>query len=42
MIDVRNRGKSGDEARAELCCLETDIVNERPALVVWQVGTNAV
>jgi hypothetical protein len=42
MIDVLNRGKSGDEARAELSRLEADVLRERPALVIWQVGTNAV
>jgi lysophospholipase L1-like esterase len=42
MIDVLNRGKSGDEARAELSRLESDVLDEAPALVIWQVGTNAV
>lgn len=42
MVDVLNRGKSGDEARAELSRLQADVLEEMPALVIWQVGTNAV
>ena len=42
MVDVLNRGKGGDEARTELARLETDVLREKPALVIWQVGTNAV
>lgn len=41
-VDVQNRGKSGDEARAELPRLQADVLQEMPALVIWQVGTNAV
>lgn len=41
MIDVLNRGKSGDEARAELSRLDADVLRETPALVIWQVGSNA-
>jgi lysophospholipase L1-like esterase len=41
-IDVLNRGKSGDEAGTELSRLQGDVLEEMPALVIWQVGTNAV
>jgi len=42
MIDVLNRGIGGQEAPSELLRFETDVVAEAPALVIWQVGTNAV
>jgi hypothetical protein len=42
MIDVLNRGLSGQEAPAELSRFEPDVFAEAPALVIWQVGTNAV
>jgi hypothetical protein len=42
MIDIINRGKGGDEARAELDRFREDVVDENPSLVIWQVGTNAV
>jgi acyl-CoA thioesterase I len=42
MIDVLNRGVGGQEAACELLRFETDVVLEAPALVIWQVGTNAV
>src|SRR5712692_1645966 len=42
MIDVRNRGKSGDEAPGERARLQEDVIEEHPSLVIWQVGTNAV
>lgn len=42
MIDVLNRGMSGQEAPSELSRFEPDVINEAPALVIWQVGTNAV
>jgi lysophospholipase L1-like esterase len=41
-IDVVNRGRGGEEAIEELDRFDTDILAERPALVIWQVGTNAV
>ncbi|UWU88965.1 SGNH/GDSL hydrolase family protein [Bradyrhizobium sp. CB1015] len=41
-IDVLNRGKGGEEANEELGRFEADIFREGPALVIWQVGTNAV
>jgi acyl-CoA thioesterase-1 len=42
MIDVLNRGIKGQESPEELSRLETDVIDETPALVIWQVGTNAV
>jgi GDSL-like Lipase/Acylhydrolase len=41
-IDVLNRGKGNEEAIEELPRFDTDILAERPSLVIWQVGTNAV
>src|SRR5262249_2051833 len=41
-IDVVNRGKGGEEAIEELLRFDADIFAEKPALVIWQVGTNAV
>jgi hypothetical protein len=41
-IDVLNRGKGGEEAVEELLRFDRDIFAEKPALVIWQVGTNAV
>jgi hypothetical protein len=41
-IDVLNRGKGNEEATDEFPRFDTDIFAERPALVIWQVGTNAV
>jgi acyl-CoA thioesterase I len=42
MIDVLNRGIGGQEALDEYSRFGSDIVEEMPALVIWQVGTNAV
>jgi acyl-CoA thioesterase-1 len=42
MIDVLNRGIGGEEATDELPRFEPDVIGEAPALVIWQVGTNAV
>jgi GDSL-like Lipase/Acylhydrolase family len=41
-IDVLNRGIGGQEATEELGRFEVDIFPDEPALVIWQVGTNAV
>jgi hypothetical protein len=41
-IDVVNRGIGGQEAPEELARFESDVLAEAPALVIWQVGTNAV
>ncbi len=42
MIDVLNRGFGGQEAQDELSRFQPDVIDEAPALVIWQVGTNAV
>ena len=42
MIDVLDRGIGGQEAPDELARFEPDVIGEAPALVIWQVGTNAV
>ena len=42
MIDVLNRGKGGEEAPAQFARFRTDVLPERPCLVIWQVGANAV
>src|SRR2546423_1934844 len=42
MVDVLNRGLSGQEAPSELSRFEPDVIGETPAMVIWQVGTNAV
>jgi len=41
-IDVLNRGKGGQEAIEELQRFKPDIFELKPALAIWQVGTNAV
>jgi acyl-CoA thioesterase-1 len=42
IIDVINRGIGGQEAPEELSRFEPDVFDEAPALVIWQVGTNAI
>jgi hypothetical protein len=42
LIDVANRGVGGQEAPEEFSRIEADVIAEAPALVIWQVGTNAV
>jgi len=41
-INVINHGISGQDVPEELSRLERDVIVERPDLVIWQVGTNAV
>jgi acyl-CoA thioesterase-1 len=41
-ITVLNRGVNGEEAADMLARLTTDVVEENPDLVLWQVGTNAI
>lgn len=41
-IIVANKGVIGEEAPAELLRFDRDVISERPDLVIWQVGTNAV
>jgi GDSL-like Lipase/Acylhydrolase family len=40
-IDVINKGVGGQEAPDELQRMQ-DVINAKPALTIWQVGTNAV
>jgi acyl-CoA thioesterase-1 len=42
MVDVLNRGIRGQEATDEMSRFEPDVIAEAPALVIWQVGSNAV
>jgi acyl-CoA thioesterase I len=41
-ISVLNRGVNGNEAADMLARLETDVIAEKPDLVLWQVGSNSV
>ncbi len=41
-ITMVNKGKSGEEAPAELRRFDADVIAEKPDLVIWQVGTNVV
>lgn len=41
-FDVLNRGVGGEEAPDEVRRMQRDVIDERPAVVIWQVGTNAV
>lgn len=42
MIDVLNRGIGGQEAPDEFLRMREQVIAEAPALVIWQVGANAV
>jgi len=41
-VKVLNRGVGGEDARQMLPRLARDLVTEKPDLVLWQVGTNAL
>jgi lysophospholipase L1-like esterase len=41
-ITVVNRGVNGEEARDMLARFDENVIAEKPDLVIWQVGTNAV
>ena len=41
IINVINRGKGGEDAPEELKRLDRDVLEEKPVMVIWQVGTNA-
>lgn len=41
-IDVLNRGVGGEEAPKERDRIDRDVIAEKPSLVIWQMGTNAV
>jgi len=41
-LRVINRGVNGEEAEEMLARFEREVIAERPDLVLWQVGTNAI
>jgi len=41
-IDVLKRGVGGEEAPKERKRIDRDVIAEKPRLVIWQMGTNAV
>jgi acyl-CoA thioesterase I len=41
-ITVVNRGANGEEAPDMLARFDTDVIAEKPDLVIWQMGTNSV
>jgi lysophospholipase L1-like esterase len=41
-ITVVNRGKGGDDAPEMMKRLQTEVIDAKPDMVIWQVGTNAV
>ena len=41
-ITVLNRGKGGEDAPEMMRRMQTEVIDMKPDLVIWQVGTNAV
>src|SRR3981189_1447209 len=41
-VTVLNRGVNGEEAPDMLARFDTSVIAEKPDLVIWQTGTNAV
>ncbi|GGC30761.1 hypothetical protein GCM10011504_06200 [Siccirubricoccus deserti] len=41
-VRILNRGKGGQEVGEMLARLDADVLAERPAIVIWQAGANAV
>jgi lysophospholipase L1-like esterase len=41
-ITVINRGRGGEDAPEMMRRLQSDVIDMKPDLVIWQVGTNAV
>src|SRR5579872_2646440 len=41
-ITVVNRGRGGDDAQQMMARLQSEVIDVKPDLVIWQVGTNAV
>ena len=41
-ITVLNRGKGGEDAPEMMRRLQTEVIDVRPDMVIWQVGTNAL
>jgi lysophospholipase L1-like esterase len=42
VITVINRGKGGEDAPEMMKRLRSEVIDARPDMVIWQVGTNAV
>jgi lysophospholipase L1-like esterase len=40
-FDVLNRGVGGQEAPDEFKRMQQDVIDEKPSVVIWQVGANA-
>ena len=41
-VEIVNRGINGEDAWENLKRLESDVIDAKPDLVIWQFGTNAV
>ena len=41
-IEIVNRGANGEDAWENMKRLETDVLEAKPDLVIWQMGTNAI
>ena len=41
-VNVVNRGVNGEEANDMMARFETEVMSEKPDLVLWQVGTNSL
>lgn len=41
-VTVLNKGVNGEEANQMIARFEADVIDEKPDLVIWQVGTNSV
>jgi lysophospholipase L1-like esterase len=41
-ITIINRGRGGEDAPQMMARLQSDVIDAKPDLVIWQVGTNAV
>lgn len=41
-VTVLNRGVNGEEAPDMLARFDTNVIDEHPDLVIWQIGTNSV
>jgi lysophospholipase L1-like esterase len=41
-ITVLNRGKGGEDAAEMMARLQSEVIDAKPDMVIWQVGTNAV
>ena len=41
-IEILNRGINGEDAPENLARLDQDVIADRPDLVIWQTGTNAI